>query len=87
MPKCFLCNVFFYFILIFFFVLTQLLVIFRRLGSRVVSVLDSGTGGPGLKSQLRRCQETVLGKLFTPIMTVFTKTKIGSSLLKGCEGN
>jgi len=35
------------------------------LGSRVVSVLDSGTEGPGFKSQSRRCRVTVLGKLFT----------------------
>jgi len=43
------------------------------LGSRVVSVLDSGTEEPGFKSQLRRCQVTVLGKLFTPIVPLFTK--------------
>ena len=30
------------------------------LGSRVVSVLDSGAGGPGFKSQPRRCRVTVL---------------------------
>ena len=41
------------------------------LGSRVVSVLDSGVKRPGFKSQSRRCRVTVLGKLFTPI--VFTK--------------
>ena len=35
------------------------------LGSRVVSVLDSGTVGSGFKSQSRRCRVTVLGKLFT----------------------
>ena len=44
-----------------------------RLGGRVVSVLDSGAEGPGFKSQLRRCQVTVLGKLFTPIVPLFTK--------------
>ena len=44
-----------------------------RLGSRVVSVLDSGAEGPGFKSQLRRCRVTVLGKLFTPIVPLFTK--------------
>ena len=33
------------------------------LGSRVVSVLDSGAEGPELKSQTRRCRVTVL--LFT----------------------
>ena len=48
------------------------------LGSRVVSVLDSGAEGPRFKSQSRRCRVTVLGKLFTPI------SKIGSSPLKGC---
>ena len=37
------------------------------LGSRVVSVLDSGAEGPGFKSQSQRCRVTVLGKLFTPI--------------------
>jgi len=31
------------------------------LGSRVVSVLDSGVEGPGFKSQSRRCRVTVLG--------------------------
>jgi len=43
------------------------------LGSRVVSVLDSGEEGPGFKSQSRRCRVTVLGKLFTPIVHLFTK--------------
>ena len=41
--------------------------------SRVVSVLDSGAEGPGFKSQSRRCWVTVLGKLFTPIVSLFTK--------------
>jgi len=58
-----------------------------RLGSRVVSVLDSGAEGPGFNSQPRRCPVTVLGKLFTPIVPLFTKSKIGSSPLKGCGGN
>jgi len=43
------------------------------LGSRVVSVLDSGAEGSGFKSQSRRCRVTVLGKLFTPIVSLFTK--------------
>ena len=43
------------------------------LGSRVVSVLDSDAEWPRFKSQLRRCRVTVLGKLFTSIMPVFTK--------------
>jgi len=42
------------------------------LGSRVVSVLDSGAEGPGFKSQPRRCRVTVLGKLFTPIVAGVT---------------
>ena len=43
------------------------------LGRRVVSVLDSGAEGPGFKSQSRRYRETVLGKLFTPVVPQFTK--------------
>jgi len=54
------------------------------LHSRVVSVLDSGAEGPGFKSQLRRCRVTVLGKLFTPIVS---SSEIGNSPLNGCEGN
>ena len=34
------------------------------------SVLDSGAEGPGFKSQPRRCRVTVLGKLFTPIVSL-----------------
>ena len=43
------------------------------LGSRVVNVLDSGAVEPGFKSQSRRCRVTVLGKLFKPIVPLFTK--------------
>ena len=43
------------------------------LDSRVVSVLDSGAEGPGFKSQPRRCRVTVLGKLFTHVVPLFTK--------------
>ena len=43
------------------------------LGSRAVIVLDSGAEGPAFKSQPRRCRVTVLGKLFTPIVPLFTK--------------
>ena len=43
------------------------------LGSRVVRVLDSGAVGPGFKSQPRRYRVTVLGKLFTPTVPLFTK--------------
>jgi len=38
-----------------------------------VAVLDSGAEGPGFKSQSRRCRVTVLDKLFTPIVPLFTK--------------
>jgi len=34
---------------------------------------QAGTEGPGFKSQSRRCRVTVLGKLFTPIVLLFTK--------------
>jgi len=44
-------------------------------GSRVVSVQDSGAVGPGFKLQPRRCRVTVLGKLFTPIVPLFTKQR------------
>jgi len=50
------------------------------LGSRVVSVLDSGTVGPGFKLHPRRCWVTVLGKLFTPI--VHQAAKLVAALLK-----
>jgi len=46
---------------------------FGWLGSRVVSVLDSGAEGPGFKLQWRCCRVTVLGKLFTPTVPLFTK--------------
>ena len=59
----------------------------RWLGSRVVSVLDSGAEGPGFKSQPRRCRVTVLGKLFIPVVPLFTKQRNCSSPLTGCGGN
>jgi len=61
--------------------------VYGWLGSRVVSVLDSGAAGPRrFKSQSRRCRVTVLGKLLTPIVPLFAKQR-GSSPLKGWEGN
>jgi len=39
----------------------------------LLSVLDSVAEGPGFKSQSRHCLVTVLGKLFTPIVPLFTK--------------
>ena len=47
----------------------------RWLGSRVVSVLNSGAVGPGFKSQPRRCRVTVLSKLFAPIVPLFTEQR------------
>jgi len=48
---------------------------YRWLGSRVVSVLDSGAEGSRFKLQLRCCRVTVLGRLFTPIMPLFIKQR------------
>jgi len=48
------------------------MVVREWLGSRVVSVLDSGAEEPGFKSQLRRCRVTLLGKLFTSTVPLFT---------------
>jgi len=64
--------------------------VFCFLNSRVASMLDSSAVGPGFKSQPRRCWVTVLGKLFTPIVPLFSvhqAAKLVSSPLKGCEGN
>jgi len=43
--------------------------------------------GSKFKSQSRRCRITVLGKLFIPIMPLFTKQQNGSSPFKGRGGN
>ena len=45
------------------------------LGSPVVSMLDSGAEEPGFRLQPRHCRVTVLGKLFTPVMPLFTKQR------------
>jgi len=47
-------------------------------------MLDSGAVGPGFKSQPRCCRVTVLGKLFTPIVPLFTKqpAKLVADLLR-----
>jgi len=53
------------------------------LDSRVVSVLDSVAGGPGFKSQPRRCRVTVLGKLFnTHRSSVHQAAKLVAALLR-----
>ena len=49
--------------------------LYEWLGSRVVSVPYSGADGPGFKSQSRCCRVTVLDKLFTPIVPLFTKLR------------
>ena len=41
----------------------------------MVSVLDSFAIVPGLKLQPRHCRVTVLGKLFTPVLPLFTKQR------------
>ena len=51
------------------------------------SMLDSGRKGPGFKSQPRRCRVTVLGKCSHPSCLGSPRSEIGSSPLKGCEGN
>jgi len=56
------------------------------LGSRVVSMLDSGAQGPGFKSQPRRCRVTDLGKLFS-FHTHHASVHQAEKLVKGCEGN
>jgi len=40
-----------------------------------VSMLDSGAEGPKFKSQPRRCRVTVISKLYTPIVPLFTKQR------------
>jgi len=72
----------------------------ERLGSRVVSVLDSSAEGPGFKSQPRvKLTSTVrVQYLMTsncrcwancshPSCLCSPSSEIGSSRLKGCEGN
>jgi len=75
---CLLCSTrkfyFFYLIHRLFFAIYPFFAIYF-IGSRVVSVLDSGAVGPGFKSHPRRCRVTVLGKLFTPIVLLFTKQR------------
>ena len=50
------------------------------LGSRLVSVLDSGAEGSEFKSQPRRCRVAGLGKLFTSI--VHQAAKLVAALLR-----
>ena len=55
------------------------------LGSRVVSVLDSGAEGPGFKSQSRRCRVTVFGEqgtVHTHCAPVHQTAKLVAALLR-----
>ena len=53
------------------------------LGSRVVSVLDSGAEGPGFKSQLRRCRVTRLRQtVHTYCASVHQTAKLVAALLR-----
>jgi len=51
------------------------------LGSRVVSMLESGAEGPGFKSQSRHCRVTVFGKLFTVFHTHCTSVNQAAKLI------
>jgi len=62
--------------------LTALAIALFALSSRAVSMLNSGTEGPGFKSQPRHCRVTVLGKLFLPTLCLCSpSSKTGSSPL------
>jgi len=69
-----------------YFTINLLTYLLGWLGSRVVSVLDSGAEGPGFKSQSRCCRVTVLGKLFTPIVLLFTKRRNWSQPSEALRG-
>ena len=62
-------------------IITAAIVILGWLGSRVVSMLDSGTEGPGFKSQ------QVQANCSHPLCLCSPSSKTGSSPLKGCKGN
>ena len=52
------------------------------LGSRVVSVLDSGAEGPGFKSQSRSCRVTVSVTVHTHCASVHQTAKLVAALLR-----
>jgi len=56
----------------------------RWLGSRMVSVLDSGAEGPGLKSQPRRCLRRTV---HTHRASVHQTAKLVAALLRVAGGN
>jgi len=65
---------------------TKLLIVSHAywwLGSRVVSVLDSGAEGPGFKSQSQRCRVTVLKQtVHTHRASVHQAAKLVAALLR-----
>ena len=50
-------------------------------------MLDSGAERPGFKSQPRHCRVTVLGKLFTPIVPLFTKQNLVAIIDVGVDAS
>ena len=52
------------------------------LGSRVVSVLDSGAVGPGFKSQPRRCRVSLRQTVHTHRASVHRAAKLVAALLR-----
>ena len=54
----------------------------RWLGSRVVSVLDSGAEGPRFKSQLRRCRVSLRQTVHTHCASVHQAAKLVAALLR-----
>jgi len=59
----------------------------RWFGSRVVTVLDLGAEGPGFKSKSRLSGNSLSLNCSHPWCFCSPSSKIGSSPLKGCEGN
>ena len=57
------------------------------LGSRVVSVLDSGADGLGFKSQSRRCRVSLRQTVHTHRASVHQAAKLVAALLEVAGGN
>jgi len=55
------------------------------LGSRVVSVLDSGAEGPGFKSQPRRCAVSLRQTVHTHCASVHQAAKFVVALLRAVK--
>ena len=53
------------------------------LGSRVLSVLDSGAVGPGFKSQPRRCRDSLRQTVHTHRASVHRAAKLVAALFAG----